>query len=111
MHTRQRSINGASETNQNYEKLACGEILKSLEINSGAALYQAVLTGLGVGRIAAVLAEDDLKSGRLVGLLTDYEDDNDGGIYAIFPRHRYLLPKVRVFVDFLPFSSTKILKL
>jgi len=73
----------------------------NLEINSGAALYQAVLTGLGIGRIAAVLAEDDLKSGRLVRLLTDYEDDNDGGIYAIFPRHRYLLPKVRVFVDFL----------
>ena len=73
----------------------------NLEINSGAALYQAVLTGLGIGRIAAVLAEDDLKSGRLVRLLTDYEDDNDGGIYAIFSRHRYLLPKVRVFVDFL----------
>lgn len=73
----------------------------NLEINSGAALYQAVVTGLGIGRISAVLAENDLKSGRLVRLLTDYEDDNDGGIYAIFSRHRYLLPKVRVFVDFL----------
>ena len=73
----------------------------NLEVNSGAALYQSVLAGLGIGRISAPLAFNDLKSGRLVRLLIDYENNNDGGIYAIFPHHRYLLLKVKVFVDFL----------
>ena len=47
------------------------------------------------------LAIKDLQSGKLVHLLEDYEDDTDGGIYAVFPSDRYSLPKVRVFVEFL----------
>jgi DNA-binding transcriptional LysR family regulator len=34
-------------------------------------------------------------------ILAEYEDENDVGIYAIFPSNGYLLPKVQCFVEFL----------
>jgi DNA-binding transcriptional LysR family regulator len=56
---------------------------------------------VGISRVATALAVTDLKSDKLIRLLEDYEDDTDGGIYAVFHSDRYLLPKVRVFVEFL----------
>jgi DNA-binding transcriptional LysR family regulator len=73
----------------------------NFEVNSGEALYQAVLAGLGIGRIATFLTDQDARLGQVVHLLAEYEDDTDVGIYALFPSSRYLLPKVKVFVDFL----------
>jgi len=73
----------------------------NFEVNSGNALYEALLAGVGISRVATALAIEDLQTGKLIRLLEDYEDDADGGIYAVFPSDRYLLPKVRVFVEFL----------
>lgn len=73
----------------------------NFQVNSGNALYEALLAGVGISRVATALATCDLQMGRLIRLLEDYEDDTDGGIYAVFPSDRYLLPKVRVFVEFL----------
>jgi DNA-binding transcriptional LysR family regulator len=47
------------------------------------------------------LADEALRSGQLVRLLSEYEDESDVGVYAVFPSNRYLLPKVRCFVEFL----------
>jgi DNA-binding transcriptional LysR family regulator len=70
-------------------------------VNSGVALYDAVLSGLGIARVTAFLADRALRSGQLVRILSEYEDENDIGIYAIFPSNRYLLPKVQCLVEFL----------
>ncbi|MBE9169331.1 LysR family transcriptional regulator [Pleurocapsales cyanobacterium LEGE 06147] len=70
-------------------------------VNSGVALYEAVLAGLGIARASAFLAEWALRSGQLIRILSEYEDESDVGIYAIFPSNRYLLPKVQCFVEFL----------
>ncbi|NJK52028.1 MAG: hypothetical protein HC936_02940 [Leptolyngbyaceae cyanobacterium SU_3_3] len=70
-------------------------------VNSGIALYEAVLAGLGIARVTAFLANQVLQSGQLIRLLSEYEDESDIGIYAIFPSNRYLLPKVQCFVEFL----------
>jgi DNA-binding transcriptional LysR family regulator len=70
-------------------------------VNSGVALYEAVLAGLGIARVTAFLADQALRSGQLIRLLSEYEDESDVGIYAIFPSNRYLLPKVQCFVEFL----------
>jgi DNA-binding transcriptional LysR family regulator len=40
--------------------------------------------------------------------LSEYEDDRDVGIYAIFPSNRYLLPKVQCFVEFLVESCSDV---
>jgi DNA-binding transcriptional LysR family regulator len=77
-------------------------------VNSGVALYEAVLAGLGIARVTAFLADRALRSGQLVRILAEYEDDRDVGIYAIFPSNRYLLPKVQCFVEFLVESCTDV---
>lgn len=70
-------------------------------VSSGVALYEAVLAGLGIARVTAFLANQALQSGQLIRLLSEYEAENDIGIYTIFPSNRYLLPKVQCFVEFL----------
>lgn len=72
----------------------------NFEVNNGEALYEAILAGLGIGRVTAFLVSQEIASGQLVHLLKDYEDDNEVGVYAVFPSNRYLLPKVRCFVEF-----------
>ncbi|XGV94680.1 MAG: LysR family transcriptional regulator [Leptolyngbya sp. BL-A-14] len=73
----------------------------NFEVNSGEALFEAILAGVGIGRVTQCLAERELRSGQLVRLLIEYETDNEIGVYAVFPSHRYLLPKVQCFVEFL----------
>ncbi|PSB56208.1 LysR family transcriptional regulator [Chamaesiphon polymorphus] len=70
-------------------------------VNSGIALYESVLAGLGIARTTEFFADRALRSGQLVRILTEYEDDRDISIYAIFPSNRYLLPKVQCFVEFI----------
>jgi DNA-binding transcriptional LysR family regulator len=79
----------------------------NFEVNSGQALYEAILAGGGIGRVIQVLSQRELTSGQLVHLLKEYEEDNDVGIYAVFPAQRYLLPKVQCFVEFLAKSFSQ----
>jgi DNA-binding transcriptional LysR family regulator len=60
-----------------------------------------VLAGLGIARVTEFLADRALRSGQLIRILSEYEGENDVGIYAIFPSNHYLLPKVQCFVEFL----------
>jgi DNA-binding transcriptional LysR family regulator len=72
----------------------------NLEVNSASALYRAVLGGIGVARLATYLIGHDLRSGRLVPLLTDYIHDRSS-LLIVYPHRRHLSQKVRAFVDFL----------
>jgi len=72
----------------------------NFEVNHTDALYEAVLAGIGVARLATFVVGPDIKAGRLVPLLTDYVQEQSA-IYAVYPHRRYLSPKVRAFVDFL----------
>ncbi len=72
----------------------------NFEANSADALYHATLAGLGVARLSTYLIGDDLREGRLIRLLPDYED-NGSDIYAVYSARRNLPPKTRVFIDHL----------
>jgi len=72
----------------------------NFEANSAYALYEAVLAGIGVARLATFVIQRDLKSGRLVPLLTEYEHEKSS-ILVVYPHRRHLSSKVRAFVDFL----------
>ena len=72
----------------------------NFESNSAAALYRAVLSGIGVARLATYLVGGDLLNGRLVPLLTDYTHEQSA-LLVIYPHRRHLSLKVRAFVDFL----------
>jgi DNA-binding transcriptional LysR family regulator len=103
----------ARKTTLNQWRFRDGNELREISVkgnfivNSGEALYKAMLAGLGINRVVAFLADEALQAGQLVRLLPEYEDESDVGIYAVFPSNRYLLPKVRCFVEFLMRSMSR----
>lgn len=72
-----------------------------LEVNNGETLYEMTVAGLGIGRIAEFRVAEDIRSGRLVPLLQEHHREEPLPIHAVYPHRRHLLPRVRVFVDFL----------
>lgn len=76
------------------------QVRGNLEFTSPQALREVALRGLGIGLLPAFLVDADLRSGRLLAVLTDYVSE-DADVFLIYPHSRHLSPKVRVFVDFL----------
>ncbi len=72
----------------------------TMRSNSDFVLKQAALDGLGVGMFPAFFVERELADGRLVQTLKDYETPQLY-INAVYATRRHLLPKVRVFMEFL----------
>ncbi len=72
-----------------------------LRVNNGDAILAAALGGLGVALLPCFICGDDLRAGRLVRVLPDWQAPPDGAVWAVYPAARHLSPKVRAFVDFL----------
>jgi DNA-binding transcriptional LysR family regulator len=72
-----------------------------LRVNNGDALLEAALAGLGIAFLPSFICGEALRAGRLVHLLPEWSAPDDAAIHAVYPAGRNLLPKVRVFVDFL----------
>lgn len=70
------------------------------QANSGPALLDAALKGLGLAQLPDYYVEEHLASGRLVSVLDAYQY-TDTAVWVVYPRHRHLSPKIRQFVDFL----------
>jgi DNA-binding transcriptional LysR family regulator len=64
-------------------------------------LRQAAITGHGLMRTSVLHVADELKSGNLVCVLEDFDGNLSSGIWALYPGGKHLLPRVRVFLDFL----------
>ena len=77
------------------------KVLGPLRVNSGDAILAAALGGLGVALLPCFICGEDLRAGRLVRILPDWESPPDRAVSAVYPAARHLSPKVRVFVDFL----------
>ncbi len=76
----------------------------NLIVNDASILHEAVISGIGIGLLPAWMAADDLATGRVVRILPNVEMTQtvfDFGLYAVFRKSDLILPKVRVFVDFL----------
>lgn len=58
------------------------------------------LRGCGLIQLPRFHVEDDLRAGRLVEVLSDWPSP-DLPVSALYPSHRHLPPRVRVFVDWL----------
>ncbi|MDN2655704.1 LysR family transcriptional regulator [Cobetia sp. 14N.309.X.WAT.E.A4] len=72
----------------------------SWQANSGPALLDATLKGLGLAQIPDYYVAPHLASGQLISVLDEYQV-RDTGVWIVYPRHRHLSPKVRQFVDFM----------
>lgn len=70
-----------------------------LSSNDGAASVEAALGGFGVMAAPAFELSEEVRSGRLVPLLTDWSL-NDLVVQAVFPPRRHVSAKVRGFADF-----------
>ena len=71
-----------------------------LRINNGDAIRIALLQGLGVAVSPTFIVGRDLQAGSLQTVMTEWALP-DTGVYAVYPHHRHLSVKVRIFIDFL----------
>jgi DNA-binding transcriptional LysR family regulator len=68
--------------------------------NSGQAVLDAALQGVGLCQLPDYYVLEHLNSGALVSLLEAHQPPNTA-VWALYPQQRHLSPKVRKLVDFL----------
>ena len=76
----------------------------NLAVNDAHILHQTVVAGLGIGLLPAWIVADDLAAGRVTRILPHVEMTQtmfDFGLYAVFRRADLILPRIRVFIDFM----------
>ncbi|MEJ2763000.1 LysR substrate-binding domain-containing protein [Photobacterium sp. MCCC 1A19761] len=69
-------------------------------VDSADAIRDATLSGNGIGYLATYLLNNEFREGRLIRLMPDWELSQHLPLYAIYPRHKFLPLKVKVFIDF-----------
>jgi LysR family transcriptional regulator, regulator for bpeEF and oprC len=69
-----------------------------LRVNAGAGVRSALLRGLGIGQLPAVIA-DELVQHKLLQRVLPMWQPRAVQVFAVYPSNRYLTPKVRAFVD------------
>ena len=63
-------------------------------------LKQAIVDGLGIAVLPDYMSRQEVASGTLVNILPDWSM-SDLDVYALYPKHRAKIPKVKVFLDFI----------
>ena len=71
----------------------------NVRCDSGRALLDAALKGVGIVQLPDYYVGSALDAGTLIPLLTLYQEDDDG-IWAVYPHNRHLSPKVRMLLDY-----------
>lgn len=76
-------------------------VVGRLRSDDGELLRHAAIEALGILKISRTRVADDIEAGKLVEILSAYDVDRDAAIWAVYPSNRHLLPKLRVFLEFL----------
>ena len=76
------------------------ELPLALSSNNLESILQATLQGLGLAYVPEFIVRPYIESGELVAVLQDYLKEG-GKFSVVWPSSRHMLPKVRVFIDFL----------
>ncbi len=71
--------------------------------NSGQAVLDAALAGLGLCQLPDYYVLEHLRSGSLVSLLDNHQPPNTA-VWALYPQQRHLSPKVRQLIDALRYG-------
>lgn len=69
-----------------------------LRFDSGEALHQAALAGMGIAYLPDFLVDHDLRAGRLVQVLPGV-GGGEMPIQVVYPHRRHLAARVRLFID------------
>lgn len=75
-------------------------VTSRLQLSNSLALRAAILEGAGITRTPSFIVANEIREGRLVSLLDEYET-LELSVYAVYPKRRHLSPKVRAFIDHL----------
>ncbi len=75
------------------------EVSGNYKVNNSEALREAILGGLGIGRLPSFVAGPDLEAGRLVDLFPTYKMP-EKAFYAVFLKREYMPANVQTFLDF-----------
>src|SRR5690606_17436351 len=70
------------------------------QANSGPALLDAALKGLGLAQLPDYYVDEYLAKGKLLSVLDEFQSP-EMGVWVVYPQQRHLAPKVRLFIDFL----------
>lgn len=70
-----------------------------IQSDNSEALLQAALDGVGIALLPEWLAAAELHTGRLRRVLSEWQGNQEGGVYAIMPPGRLIPAKTRVFMD------------
>jgi len=71
-----------------------------LLVNDFVILKQALIEGLGIAVLPDYMVQKELQTGELINVLPNW-GMSDLDIYALYPRNRSKIPKVRAFIDFI----------
>ncbi|WP_117194682.1 LysR family transcriptional regulator [Rhizobium terrae] len=72
-----------------------------LNTNSSEVIREAVIAGLGIALRSTWDIGTELKEGRLVRVLPQYEGSRNVAVSAVYPSREHLPSKVRVFIEYL----------
>lgn len=94
-------IGGVDPADMPVEEIAVHAVIQA---NNGELLRQAAVNGMGIGLLADWLVRTDLREGRLVPVLAEYQVNPgvmDVGLHALYQSNRRGSQKIRMFVDML----------
>jgi DNA-binding transcriptional LysR family regulator len=69
--------------------------------NSSEVIRETVIAGLGIALRSTWDIGEELKSGKLVQVLPEYEGSRNVALSAVYPSRQFLPAKVRLFIDYL----------
>lgn len=87
-------------TFQNDDRTVCIPVNGRYKVTSSLAVRDALREGFGLSLVPKIYVREDLRTGRLVTVLDNWSP-NESTLYAVYPSKRYIVSKVRVFLDFL----------
>lgn len=74
------------------------DVKNKVECNNIAMQKTLIMAGLGIGRLPDFICKEEIKSGKLVQVLSQYEMPAQSA-YLVYPHRLHLSAKVRFFVD------------
>lgn len=74
---------------------------KSMTVNNGDFACQAVMSGWGIAYLPDFICSPALDAGTLTPILSNYVDNNEIGVYAVYPQTRHLSQRVNSLINFL----------
>jgi DNA-binding transcriptional LysR family regulator len=73
----------------------------NFQVNNGPTMRQLCRDGVGLVRMGQFFLDADIRAGRLVPVLEDFNPNDIELIHAVYAGHQHLAARIRAFVDFL----------